>query len=214
MSGTANSRDHGPNRRQLCQRRRHRAGLSSSGLASGIAGSVSLCPAGAIQTMAGVNLDLQTIAVLTRLPVRKIRYVLDHRLLPGLRVEGQPDLVGRARILTDLEAFAVACAAILLESGARKEAVVTLTTGLSEFPTGHSRRDKWPAFAIQKAFQSKVAPAEAMLGDGTNLRFKLGDRDSGWLQPSTFAPLAEAYRPRVVISLDLTRLRDAFLARR
>ena len=53
---------------------------------------------------------------------------------PGLRVTAQQDLVGRAQILTDLEGLAVACAAILLESGVRKDAVIMLITGLSELP--------------------------------------------------------------------------------
>ena len=78
---------------------------------------------------------------------------------------------------------------------------------------GNSRQ-KWPVYAIQKAFEPRVAPAEVMLGDGTNLRFKLGHGDTGWLQPGTHAPLADGYHPRVVISIDLARLRDVFLARR
>lgn len=155
---------------------------------------------------------LQTVARLTRLPIRKVRYVLDHRLLPGVRVAGQPDLVGLARTLTDLEGFSVACAAVLLESGVRKETVVEFMTVLAEFPMGKSSRGKRPIVAIQRAFGSTVAPAEAMLGDGTNLRFRVGPEDTGWIQPGTYAPLAAGYQPRVVISIDLARLRDVFLA--
>jgi hypothetical protein len=162
----------------------------------------------------GRQMDLQTVARLTRLPVRKIRYVLDHRLLPRLRVAGQPDLVGRARILTDLKGFAVACAAILLESGVRKEAVVEFMAGLSDFPVGKRRDDKHPVYAVQKAFEAKGMPAEAMLADWINLRFKFGRHDTGWVQPRTYAPLADMYQPRVVISIDLASLRDAFLADR
>ena len=84
-----------------------------------------------------------------------------------LRVAGQPDLVGRARILTDLEGFAVACAAILLESGVRKEAVVEFMAGLSDFPVGKRRDDKHPVYAVQKAFEARGTPAEAMLADWT-----------------------------------------------
>jgi hypothetical protein len=47
-----------------------------------------------------------------------------------------------------------------------------------------------------------------MLGDGVNLRFTFGDEDTGWVQPGTNAPLAEGYQPRVVINIDLARLRD------
>ena len=139
---------------------------------------------------------------------------LDHRLLPGLRVAGQPDLVGRARILTDLEGFAVACAAILLESGVRKEAVVEFMDGLSGFPMEKSRLGRRPRSAIQRAFEPRVTPAEAMLADGTNLRFKFGREDTGWVQPGPTPPLPRGYQPRVVISIDLARLRDAFLAHR
>ncbi len=159
-------------------------------------------------------MDLQTIAELTRLPVRKIRYVVDQRLLPGLRVEGQPDLVGRARILTDLEGYAVACAAILLESGVRKEAVVEFMAALSGFPMGQASAGKKSIRALQKAYEPKVTPAEAFLADGMNLRFKFGREDTGWLQTGTYAPLSRGYEPRMVISINLAYLRDVFLARR
>ncbi len=159
-------------------------------------------------------MDLQRIAVLTRLSVRKVRYVLDHRLLPGLRIAGQPDLIGRARILTDLEGFSVACVAILLEAGVRKKSVVDLMTGLSQFPLDIPRKLRHPTYAIQRAFEPRVTPAEASLGDGVNLRFKLGDKDTGWMQPGTYAPLADGYQPGVVISIDLAPLRDVFLAHR
>jgi hypothetical protein len=159
-------------------------------------------------------MNLQTIAVLTRLPVRKIRYVLDHRLLPGLRVAGQRNVVGQARILTDLEGFSVACAAILLESGVRKDAVISFMAGLSQFPVPSKSRGNSLVFAIQRAFEPAVTPAEAVLADGTNLRFRLGREDTGWLQPGTYAPLSEEYVPRVAVSIDLARVRKLFPGRR
>ena len=159
-------------------------------------------------------MDLQTIAELTRLPIRKIRYVVDHGLLPGRRVEGQPDLVGRARILTDLEGFAVACAAILLESGVKKETVVEFMAGLSMFPMGRIPRGKRSIYAIEKAFEQRDTAAEAFLADGMNLRFKFGRDDTGWVQPGTYARLSHGYQPRMVISIDLASLRDAFLGHR
>lgn len=159
-------------------------------------------------------MDLQTIAFLTGLPVRKIRYVLDHRLLPGLQVTGQPDLVGRARILTELEGFSVACAAILLELGMKKDAVVDFMAGLSRFPLEKRLRGRRTVNAIQKAFELRDTSAEALLADGTYLRFKLGDKDTGWIQSTTCDPPFGGYQPRVVISIDLARLRDTFLVDR
>ena len=108
----------------------------------------------------------------------------------------------------------MACAAILLESGVKKEAVVEFMAGMSEFPVEEHPRKKRPTYAIQRAFEPKVIPAEALMADGMNLRFKFAHADTGWRQPGTFAPLASAYRPRVVISIDLAQLRDLFLAGR
>ena len=156
-------------------------------------------------------MDLQTIAAQTRLPVRTIRYVLDHRLLPGQRrVTGQPDLVGRARVLTDLEGFSVACAATLLESGVRREAVVDFMSALTGYSVGKNARKTRPMGAIQWAFEA-TTPAKAMLGDGVNLRFELDREDTGWIQPGTFARLADDYQPRAIVTIDLAQLRQAFL---
>jgi len=157
-------------------------------------------------------MDLQTIARRTQLPVRKIRYVLDHRLLPGLRVAGQPDAVGRARHVTDLEGFSIACAAVLLEAGVRKQAVEQLIDGLAAYPVREIAGRRRPVTAIEAAFLSPTAQAEALLGDGTNYRFRVGKTDTGWIQPKTFARLAADYQPRAVIRLDLARLRQAFLS--
>ena len=168
-------------------------------------------------------MDLQTIAEQTRLPVRTIRYVVDHRLLPKQRrVTGEPDRVGRARILTELEGFSVACAAILLESGVRREAVVDFMSALAEHSVAQNsqitqnrrKRRSGSVGALEMVLEAEITPAEAMLADGVNLRFKLECEDTGWIQPGTFARLADDYQPRVVVTIDLARLRQAFLSDR
>src|SRR3954451_20043785 len=66
-------------------------------------------------------MDLLTIAELTGLPIRRLRYTLDHRVLPGAdRASRGPRLT---RTFTDFEAFGIACAAALLQSGARRPLV-------------------------------------------------------------------------------------------
>src|SRR5580700_6756905 len=102
-------------------------------------------------------MDLQTIARKTGLPLRVVRYVLDHKLLPGqkkvaqfLKAKGQP------RSLTELEAFAVAIAATLFHSGLRREVVegyiaqliqlkATLIHGLSNNVFSTIYATKYPA---------------------------------------------------------------------
>jgi hypothetical protein len=159
-------------------------------------------------------MDLQTIASRTGLPIRTVRYVLDNRLLPGTRVVGQPNALGRARHLLDDEGFAVACAAKMLQSGIKKETVIKFMDALCSFVWEKRHGFRVPSTAIVKAFEQSASPAIAMFGDGANLRLTIGDRDTKWMQPGTWARLADDYEPRVVIRIDLGQMRDEVLSRR
>ena len=66
--------------------------------------------------------SLAQIAKLTGINAERIRYVIDQKLLPGLRNECS---VGRGtpRIFTAVEAFAVACAAFMITAGLRRSTV-------------------------------------------------------------------------------------------
>lgn len=157
-------------------------------------------------------MDLQTIADRIQLPIRKVRYVIDHRLLPGLRVEGQPNVLGRARSLTDFEGFGVAAAALLLESGVKREKAVDFIDSLCSHSLPTERRGKRQNFLLY-VFSSTGKSATASLGDGVNVRLRIDNYDSHWLQPRTGARLATEYEPRVVIMVDLARLRNALIRR-
>src|SRR4051812_35506665 len=71
----------------------------------------------------GAAMDVQTISQRAGLPVRKIRYVLDQRILPGMRGRLQKQLAGRPRFFTDLEGYYIACAALWLEGGVKRKVV-------------------------------------------------------------------------------------------
>lgn len=158
-------------------------------------------------------MDIQTIATRTGLSNRRIRYVLDHRLLPGMRVKTDEARHGHPRSFSDLEGFGIACAATLLEGGVKREAVVSFVDSLCNFVwtdiPGRSHK-KWHMLPfLELVFDATTnVPASALLGDGLNVRFRLGNRDTNWLQPQTFAELKN-FRPRVTVSLDLGDLRTA-----
>lgn len=156
-------------------------------------------------------MDVQTINERTGLPLRKIRYVLDHRLLPGMRIKTDENRHGHPRSFTPLEGFGIACATTLLVGGVKRDATIEFLDALCSFSFKRSGRRKTQVVA--RTFLEEVwgspsdLSATAKLGDGLNVRFTFGDRDSQWLQPGTFAEL-KAFHPKITVSLDLADIRD------
>jgi hypothetical protein len=160
--------------------------------------------------------ELQTIAMRACLPLRTLRYVLDHRLLPGARVMQAEHAAGRPRYLTGHEAFGLACAALLLQGGLKRQTVVSFMDGLCQLTWSGRQRRRGNAGeqpALITALTSKNEAASARFGDSVNLRIQVGSRDTGWVQPKTWAKLSDDYAPRIVVDLDLGQLRDLLLDR-
>jgi hypothetical protein len=63
---------------------------------------------------------------------------------------------------------------------------------------------------MEALYTSVGGPALVLVGDGVHLRLHLGKVDSGWVEPRSLARLNEAYRPRVIIQLDVAVLRAVF----
>jgi hypothetical protein len=167
------------------------------------------------------NLDVQAIAQRVRLAPRKIRYVLDQRLLPGMRGRAQKHLAGQRRSFTTMEAFFIGCAAILLEGGAQRKTVTEVLARLADMPwplpgcatQENPRKARIPPkfkTAIEAVYYHAGESALVLIGDGVNLRLRLGDKDTGWIEPRSLARLERAYRPAVVIELDLGTFRTMF----
>jgi hypothetical protein len=166
-------------------------------------------------------MDVQEIARRTGLPVRKVRYVLDQRVLPGMRGRPQTHLAGQPRSFTDREGFYIACAAVLLEGGVQRRTVVEVLARLPDLPwplpgsgdapqTLRQRAVGRPRSAVEALYLGGGGPALVLIGDAVNLRLQVGGVDTGWLEPRSLARLDEGYRPRVTIQLNLEPLQDAF----
>jgi hypothetical protein len=163
-------------------------------------------------------MELQEIAEKTRLPLRKLRYVIDHRILPGLRVKIDESAVGGPRYFTELEGFAIACATTMLIGGLKREAVILCMDGLAELTWEGALYSKRPGSNQQEqakkmrelCFYSSFygdGSATAMLADGENLRVQVKQRDTGWRQPKTLVRLDDDYKPVVILQLDLAQIR-------
>ena len=159
-------------------------------------------------TKLGNIMDLATIAQRTGLSARRLRYVVDHGVLPG----GKVIAVGRgnARSYTDFEAFGIALAAVLLDAGIKRRIVALLLERLCDSPKG-SRRER-PA--LLSAF-SNARTMSLEIGDGVNFRmhvttFKAGPEDvASWTQAGTGAQLATGYAPLVRLIIDVGHIRSA-----
>jgi hypothetical protein len=170
-------------------------------------------------------MDVQMIARGARLHARKIRYIVDQRLLPGMRGRVQMNLAGRPRSFTELEGYFIACAALLFEGGARRNTIMAAFARLADMPWPLSTADVSPSTLLQRVLTQPrtalealyYAPgegAQVLIGDGVNLRLKLRGADSGWIEPRSLARLDDSYHPSVVVQLDLQLLQAAFVAKR
>jgi hypothetical protein len=149
--------------------------------------------------------DLAEIAQVSGVPLRKLRYVLDHHLLPGAQDASRGR--GATRSFTPFEAFALVVAALMLQAGLRRALVRDCMAALARRP-GRDL-DQIPLY---KAF-AHGEPARLELGDWKYLRLTVAQHplwpafDSGWLALAKGRPPGDSYSPLVCLVLDVARIR-------
>jgi hypothetical protein len=155
-------------------------------------------------------LEVIQIAKATGLPLRRVRYVLEHDVLPGAEQASKGHRV--TRDFTGFEAFGIALAALLLEGGLRRAVVARCVATLvatpvpARYPQGHC--------PLMYAY-TLTGPSRLEVGDGVNLRLAAApprpgrpSLDTGWLQAATGAAVTGTYAPMVTVGVDVGRLRD------
>lgn len=162
------------------------------------------------------HLTLQDIADRTRIHPERLRYVFDQKLLPGLR-RGVGERLGSRgrgvpRSLTAFEAFSVACAALLLGAGLRRQTVMDCMDVLCAYSVPGSR--DWADIPLYQAFEERDMSV-LEIGDGANVRLvgSSNDRrkplDFPWRQIGTGAEVRE-YEPLVLLTINTAKLRRCF----
>jgi hypothetical protein len=156
-------------------------------------------------------LDVTQISIATDLAPRRVRYVLDHRVLPGLEHTSKGHRVTRA--FTPFEAFGIALAALLLEAGLRRAVVadalraLVAATPARAFPGGRSPL----LYAFTGGGNSRLE-----VGDGANVRLTTrspgAPHDTGWVRIATGHRVGEAYAPLVALAVDTGRLANRIRA--
>jgi len=159
-----------------------------------------------------LRVDLQTLSQRTGIPIRRLRYCLDHNLVPGLRIEISANEAGRPRKFADDVGFGIACAATLIGAGYGRKTVAYFLKGLLETYLHYEEGDR--ELALAAVLRRDDCTARAELGDGVNVRVVFHvpgcdtGCDTGWVCPGNPAPLVKSYHPTTYIGLDLSRIRD------
>lgn len=159
-------------------------------------------------------MDMAELTARTGLPVRKLRYVFDHRVLPGLH--GTSAGHGVPRTFTDYEGFGIALAARLLDAGVTRK-VVTAVLDPACRPTGSIRTPV--DVPLYRAYIVQAGSLE--IGDGRHLRVRAPKRpglgnalDTGWLPMAPSGRVAGDYTPVVCVTVELGGLAQAVQERR
>jgi hypothetical protein len=149
----------------------------------------------------------------TRIAESRLRYAVDQKLLPDLRSQCPIGSCGRgtARRFTDLEAFALACAVLLLEAGLRRQTVKDCMDCLcGSRPHGNQRARS----SLQEVFDDP-AVVELQIGDACLIR--LGHREGcqgastlgGWTRITKNVGRLSGHVPSVIVSIHVAPLREA-----
>ena len=153
-----------------------------------------------------------TIAERTGLSPRLLRYVVYHRIVPGVERVG-PDGQGGTRSFTPKEALGIALSAMLLDAGLKRSVVATcLGTMCRKYLRG-------PVTAVP-LFVALRGGGDVRIdvADGRYLRLRIDGgtqlqrlKDTGWLAPKGSPPPPADYDPVVVVSLNPTTTRNALV---
>jgi len=126
-----------------------------------------------------------------------------------MRIKTDAERVGHPRSFTDLEGFSIASGASLLECDVKRDSVVGFMESIGDYTWKKAEMKRRRQTFVEAAFLSQHE-AIAVLGDGLNVRFQIGEQQTDWLQPGTFAQLKD-YHPRGEVRLNLGHIRDALL---
>ena len=165
--------------------------------------------------------SLAEIAERAALPIERLRYIIDSRILPGrrhLKPGGDASSPGRGipRAFTPDEAFALVVVVLMLQGGIRRRVVQDCLDLLTDSLVHNSRRYR-DIMWIQVVYDETVVALE--IGDDLNIRLvsKEGPlkRKGGlelprtWIQPKTRATI-ENYDPLLLVRINLARIRNHF----
>ena len=170
-----------------------------------------------------MTFTLESVARRVGVGMRQLRYVVYHRLVPEAEGRRQRQLRGQPRLYSAREAFRLAAAALLFQSGIKPQVIKDLFQCVSSAawpPPGLGRqratgpRPGKATSVLDALFEQAVGPRGLRIGNGSFVQIVAGARQSRWFEPHHCMPLAEKFRPRVTVSVELHEIAKEFARRK
>lgn len=143
-------------------------------------------------------LDLKTLSQRTGVSPRHLRYVLDHRLVPGHLLTEEMPILGRTRVMDEISAVYIACAGSLLDAGFRSEAVERMMLAFAAV-----RMQTQLHLPIFREVVMDQSDAQVQWGDGHYVRWIIDQNYGKWRDPSKPKTKIEELVPRTCFELNV-----------
>ena len=152
-----------------------------------------------------MRLDLNELTSRTGIEPRRLRYVLDHKLVPRMRVESIKGKAGRPRTFTLVDAVCIVCAAHLLDLGLAHNTIRFFLGSLLQI-NELANYSRYPLpFSL---LGGDLVAVE--LGDGKRIRFCGSHFSADSVRPRKRGNAADAsdqnFRPTVIIRINMQRV--------
>ncbi|MDB5345003.1 MAG: hypothetical protein JWP89_3380 [Schlesneria sp.] len=152
-------------------------------------------------------MDIKSLSERTGIPVRQIRYVLDHELAPHRTWFIDESAVGRARTFDEITGIIIACAVYLLDAGYKRDSIRDLITTVSR-PMPKSLKNPLRLPIIAGAVMG-TRSAKVQFADGRFVRWIIDEKVSDWYV--SHAATQPGFVPKVTIEIDIGKIRDLVL---
>jgi hypothetical protein len=154
-------------------------------------------------------LDLATLTDRTGLEPRKLRYCVDHELVPEHTWHIAENEHGRPRQFDEVTAVLFVCSALLLQAGIRRDAVKWLMGHITGYqkPKPNSLNLSLVSYNIQN-----LKPLTVMAADASHCRWTTPDLDSGWIDVRAGFKRDPRFQPFVTITIDVMAIAKSVLS--
>jgi hypothetical protein len=151
-------------------------------------------------------MDIKILSERTSIPVRQIRYVMDHELVPQQSWVVGEYSVGRARAFDEIAGIFIASAAYLLNAGYKRESVRDfLTATCNVMPEMKRNPLNFPEARIVLAGNGA---ARVQFGDGRYLRWITSRGTGNWIDTKVPGNRVATVSPKVIVELNFGEIRD------
>lgn len=150
-------------------------------------------------------MDIKTLSELIEIPVRQVRYVIDHGLVPERYWMAEEHPIGHVRTFNNISAIFIACAAFLLQAGHKRDGVRALMEAISR-PIRRTRNPlRLPMIGEAMTAHGR---AKVQFADGRYVRWIFGDFTEEWFDSATPPQSTTDMVPKVIVEIDVGAIRD------